>query len=271
MSNINRAVTNDLVIPSFETDLFAYHQDAQFAFGKIAVGNVVVPGLEDVYDNYLRLRGAVYSWQTNMISSDLVREDGSETDDDDARSVHIGIIENLRDTQRVVGSIRIIEKTPQFNAPLPIEDFFGDVFEDPEMMHGVDVSKSSPVEISRYICRHENTRVQNSLKWPLFKTVVSHIMDTGANPTFAVVEEFLEKDLQRNGVVINRIADPKFVPEYNDANLAVTIDVPDLAQKLGITPNANNDPYAPTISDIQFIDRRDESSDSKSRKLKKAV
>lgn len=250
------AIPNEQVIPRFETDVFNENPDAQFMFGKIAVGSTVVPGFEDVYDNYLRLRARVYAHQTGMISVERVRDDGTETDEDDVRSVHMAVVENMGSHARVVGSMRIIEKSLTNPEELPIHDFFGKVLDRSGLVEVVENSNVQATEISRYICRHEDRKVQRTIKWPLFKLAVGHIMATADKaPTYAVVEEFLERDLRINGVSLDRIAEPKFVPEYNDANLAVKIDVPDLAVKLGIDGNADPNPYTPSRADAQFIPR----------------
>lgn len=224
MSNIDRTISNELVIPTvLHSEIFAGHEDARFAVGMLAAGDQVRPGLDAEFTAYLRLRANVYAYQTRMISPDQVR-DGIEVDIDDSRSAHFGIFENAAGlgAVRSVATMRVIMKSEAHSAKLPIEDFFPEAF-------AQGATPLSAIEISRYICRHESAGTQRALTGPLFSTAVSYITRNALGPTYATVEPTVESDLKAKGVPMTRIADPIFVREYNAHNLGVQIDVPLMA------------------------------------------
>jgi len=95
MSLIDTQVTNEMVMPRIETDIFVGHEAARFAVGILAVENEVVANRHEEYLGYLRLRANVYADQTNIIPKEQVLADGTERDKDDIRSVHFAVIENL--------------------------------------------------------------------------------------------------------------------------------------------------------------------------------
>jgi N-acyl-L-homoserine lactone synthetase len=223
MSNIDTSIKNEAVIPTVDSRLFEGHEDARFAVGMLAIGNEVLSGFDDEYYGYLKLRARVYVDQTRMISPDLVRPDGTETDEDDARSVHFGLLERAERGARVIGGLRLITKTEEDNRPLPIEEFFPDVF-------GDDPAPLMATEASRYIVRHEDPAVQRRLSDPLFTAAVSFIIAHRLGPTYGVVEEGVEASLRMKGIPLKRVADPKFVPEYAADNLGIEIDTDMLAQ-----------------------------------------
>jgi N-acyl-L-homoserine lactone synthetase len=222
MSHLDTLVTNEQVIPVIESELFAHRPDARFAIGVVAVGDEIIPGLEAEAQAYYRLRAGVYAYQTNMIDHGLVDENGTEHDHDDQRSLHFTVVENLGQAQRIVAAMRLIKKQGN-NLPLPIEDFFPEVFTD-------NPAPENSLEVSRYICRHEDKRIQNNLKWPLYSLALSDIIKNDHAPTYAVVEEFLKNDFIKHGVPFTPIAEPKFVEEYNDENLGMTIDTAQLSK-----------------------------------------
>jgi N-acyl-L-homoserine lactone synthetase len=217
MSDIDRSITNGEVIPVFETDMFDGQEGSRFAIGIIAVGDEVTPGCEDAFDAYLRLRAKVYADQTRMISKDQVREDGTEMDADDSRSVHFGVFEQHELGARAVGSIRLIIKDEKDDRPLPIEDFFG-----------IEAPMGSD-EASRLIARHEQAVVQGGIKWALFTGALAYVRAHNLGPTYATVEEGVERDFARCRMKTERVADPKYVEEYQADNLGVVIDTEDFA------------------------------------------
>ncbi len=227
MSLIDTRITNEMVIPTIESNIFDGHEDARFAAGIIAVGGAIVEGRDQEYLGYLRLRANVYADQTNMISKDQVLEDGTERDGDDKRSVHFAVIENIVGNHRVVAAMRLIIKSHEDSRPLPIEEYFPEAFDDKR-------APERSIEVSRYICRHERQSVQSELKWPLYTQGLSYAMTNNLGPTFAVVEAPLENQLRGIGIALNRIAEPKFVAEYNADNLAIEIDTKKVARMMGL-------------------------------------
>jgi hypothetical protein len=250
MSDIDRSVLNEHVIPIFETDMFDGHEDARFGVGIIAVGDEVVPGREAEFTAYKQLRGKVYARQTRMISTEALDHDDSETDDDDSRSVHFGIYEQwtpdeitLANRARSLGAIRLIIKSaadgsvptsklsslpltlqkPGNGRPLPVEDFFPEAFE----------RKPAPpgsTEASRLIARHESAVVQGAVKWTSYAAAEAYILSHDLGPTYATVEPGLETDFRRSRMPFERIAPPKYVPEYAADNLGLVIDTNGFAE-----------------------------------------
>jgi hypothetical protein len=250
MSQLNLTISNESVIPTIETDWFKGHEDTTFAIGMIAIGDQILAGRGTEFDGYLKLRANVYAYQTRMIPTDYVKGDGTETDEDDARSTHWALLERSAEGEglaNVVGSIRTIEKRPTDGRPLPIEDFFPEVFESNPLALG-------SIEVSRYIARHPNELIQNKLSEPLFKKVISHITAHGLGPTFGVVELKVEDHLtNRLHVPLARIAEPKYVPEYAADNLGIAVDIPTMAIGLGINNDRAINSIRATEHDVEYF------------------
>ena len=225
MSNINTAITNESVIPYIDSKLFQekYNSKHTFAVGMLAVGNEVL--MPEEYLGYLKLRASVYGEQTNMISLEDVRDDGTESDPDDDRSIHFGVIENCNNKARVVGAMRLIVKSNLDSAPLPIEVFYPGIFKDSPI-------QLNAIEVSRYITRHEDPKEQSRLKWKLYPCVLAHIILKNYGPTYAVVEEPLERGLTNSGVPLKRLQDPIYVPEYSAENMPIVINTQKMAKDI---------------------------------------
>jgi N-acyl-L-homoserine lactone synthetase len=224
MSNIDRSISNTDVIPVIESDLFTKSpeaRDARFAIGVIAVGDEVTPGMEKEYEAYLRLRANVYADQTHMLDKSEVHADGTETDRDDARSVHFGIYEQHgQGVVRALSSIRLIAKTTENSEPLPIEDFFG---------------IEAPVgtnEASRLISRHENPRLQEMNKMTLFAAAIAYINKHNLGNSYATVEPPVERNFKLSGMPVERVAEPVYVAKYKADNLGLVIDTKEFAERL---------------------------------------
>ena len=237
MSSINKALPNESVIPIIESRVFDEHPDARFAVGKLAIGNQALPGLEQEHAAYYDLRRKVYVEQTGQLDESALNEDGTDRDADDSRSVAFGIIENLGSRQRLVGSMRLIHKGfkdatgKSDDRPLPVEEFCPGIFED-------NPAPINSLEVSRYIVRHEKASMQRTLKWPLFSAALAHITGNNLGPTYAVIEEWLEKDF-KSYLPMERIGEPRFVPEYLDVNLPIKIHTDQLAANIeSKTPGA---------------------------------
>jgi N-acyl-L-homoserine lactone synthetase len=232
MSNIDRSVTNAEVIPLVEnSDLFADNPEARFAVGIIAVGDEIVEGREAEFDGYLKLRAGVYAKQTRMIGMDQVREDGTEMDADDSRSVHFAVFEQHALGARAVGSMRLIIKGED-GAALPIEEFFPAAFkptEQVEVAHPAaphQPAEEGDHEASRLIARNESAAAQRVIKWKLFAGAAAYIINHELGKTYATVETTVESDFNACKMPNERIAEPEYVEEYLADNLGVVIDVP---------------------------------------------
>lgn len=238
MSNLNPHITNEMVIPVAEglNWLFNGHEDKRFATGIFMLGETALEGFDGAKDAYMMLRGRVYSDQTRMMSPDHLVQSGPQkgaelADEDDERSVHFGVFENKGDVVRLVGCMRHIKKSQQHPRILPIEDFFPEVFQEKEASLG-------SFEVSRYIQRHENPRVQAALTIPLLGGALKHALAKSEEPAYGVVEQGLERYLLKIGVPLTRLANPVLVPRYAADNLPIEIDLLKMAHVFKIGARA---------------------------------
>lgn len=225
MSLIDDRITNEMVIPTIETRLFDDHEDSHLAIGIVAVGDTVTAGLEEEYKSYLLLRGNVYAKQKNYMPLDDLNDDGTETDFDDGRSIHFAVVENAMDNTRVVGAMRLIIKSRENDAILPIEEHYPEAFAD-------GPTSLFSTEVSRLISRHENTKVQHGLKWLLFTAGVAYVAKRDLGPVYGAVEASLARGLQIEGVPVTTMAEPKFVEEFNATKLPIRVDLAGLTRKI---------------------------------------
>jgi hypothetical protein len=220
MSKFNPEITNDKVIPVIESDLFDANPSARFAVGILAVGNQVVPGLEKEYTAYFDLRRNVYVDQTGQLDTSAIRDDGTDRDEEDGRSVAFGVIENRIWDQRVVGATRIIIKgfgtDAEEQRPLPVETFCPEVFDE-------DPAPIRSIEVSRHIARHERAAMQEILRWQLYAVSLGYVASHALGPVYGVVEPWLQKSLQ-SSVPVRAIGEPRYVPHYLDYNVPIEID-----------------------------------------------
>lgn len=218
--NFNRHLTAGEVIPWFRSEIFRGHEDAQFAVGMLAEGGRTK--YDEAMRAYYKLRANVYVHQTQMLDFDHVDINGGERDEDDGRSIHMGIIENMGDEQRMVGSMRLIVKGDQ---PLPIELYFPEVFDG-------NPAPSSSCEVSRFIARHEDHGTQDSFRAPLFMQALAEIICHNMGPTYGIIEPYLRRLLKAKRVKFQDLGEPVFLPAYNEINQPVVIDTEDLARQM---------------------------------------
>ncbi|MFT4231171.1 MAG: GNAT family N-acyltransferase [Leucobacter sp.] len=216
MSHLDRTVSNHEVIPVVGSALFLEHPTARLACGLIAVNGVPLPGLEAEYLAHFQLRRKVYVDQTGQLAESELQPDGTDRDDDDARSVTFAVFENHQAGVRVVGVSRLILRGEQH--PLPVEDFCPDSFAPGELT-------PRSVEVSRVISRHERAMMQDLVQWHLFALMLSYLANHGLERTFAIIEPWFERYLK--GVIsIERIGEPRYVEHYLDYNLPIEVDIP---------------------------------------------
>lgn len=225
MTNVVSIISTSEVIPTIDSNLFRKHPDNHLAVGIVAMGGSVVPGLEEEYQGYLLLRGNVYAKQKNYMPVAELNDDGTETDLDDARSVHFAIVENALTSVRVVGAMRLIIKSTKDSRPLPIEEHY------PEAFSGAPAPLLS-TEASRLISQHEDRSVAAGAKWLLFGAGVKYVGRHGLGPVYGAVEPLLARSLNTQGVPVTALCSPKYVPEFNATKLAIRVDVPGLIKTL---------------------------------------
>jgi hypothetical protein len=259
---IHETIPNEEVIPYINSELFGGHETARFALGVVAVGDEVVPGMENELIGYKLLRGNVYAKQKHYMSEEALEADGTEWNGDDLRSVHFAAFENHNDGTRVIGTERLVIKTrrlgetPIYNSlvrsgsgiitpslaeiarlglpspheigtndPLPIEEHYPEAF----------AEGSAPMpsnESSRLISRHEDPRVQKMVTWALLGAAVSYIEVNELGDCYGVVTPALSRGFRIGGMPVTELAEAKFVPDFNSSKMPIRIDIPEFARRL---------------------------------------
>ena len=212
-------------IPVFRGDLFDGQGETRFAIGVVATGETPTRGRELEYAAYLTLRANVYAHEMHYMAVDGLNADGTESDGNDARSIHFAVFENTGEAVRCVGAMRLILKSGDQPEPLPVERHYPEAFTKGPAPLG-------SAEVSHLIGRHENVRVQASIKWPLFLSSVTWALRHDIPDAYGVVEESLERRLLVDRVPLERLAPAKFVPEFNTVKLPVQVDVAGLDARL---------------------------------------
>lgn len=223
----SRFISNKDAIPQIPSSgIFNGRSKDRFAVSYMGNGIDLSDEMDPIFQAYLRLRANVYIDQTGMLDTDVRRNDGTETDSDDERSAHFIVAENRLSTVAIIACMRLIEKKNATDRPLPIEDFFPEIFENNP------VAKNS-IEVSRFIVRQNEKKHRLGARAMLLVSALAYTRDREFGPTYAVVEPEFEAHLTAIDVPIERIAEPKWVSEYNDFNLGIMIDTEEMAHRMG--------------------------------------
>lgn len=220
---VNKLIPNVEVTPYVETDIFKEDRTKRFALVAFGLG---IRDNDELFTSYLRLRANVYVHQTGFLPPEVIRPDGTEVDEDDERSSHFLVLENRLGAAAAVACIRLIEKSDENPAPLPVEHVFPEVFEN-------NVPGVKSVEVSRFISRLDSAAQQLNTISQLFKSGLSRINKEELGPAFAIVEEDLEQALKFMKAHPQRLADPLFVPQYNSYNVGVELDTVAMTESHG--------------------------------------
>lgn len=252
------------IAPLVNTALFGGHETERFAVGLLATGTHTsfpeelkayhllrtnVYAVEKTYiDTEEIIQGKKLAVATGLIRSDEFRTSiGLDYNEDEYRSVHFGVLENKTSSARMVACMRGIIKVDE--KPLPIEHYFSEIFED-------QPAALNAAELSRYICRHPDKSVQNFLKFPLLTAAIKYGLRKDVGPAYAIVEEFLAKQLKDLGVPLKELAPPKFIEEYNSVNLPIVINPRELLGGFGFDPD-ESDENPDAISYFGFIPKQE--------------
>lgn len=224
----NKFISNQEAIPVIRTDIFDGDDNALLAIARVDTEDVIA-GSHPIALGYSQLRANVYIDQTGMIDPIHRRPDGGEHDDDDLRSLHLVGLENLRDgAAAVIASMRLIQKSVDHPAKLPIEDLFAEEFSGRELGYG-------SFEVSRWIARHDNTRYQLLSKAAVTNTGLAHAVEHNWGPCFAIVEPRVARTVNRStGGAVSQVTAPRLIAEYNDVNLGIHVDLPTFAAHVGV-------------------------------------
>lgn len=228
-------ISNQETIPIVaDSGVFYGHEDKRFAIGVYSPEQVMSYQPDSVIQAYLRLRANVYVDQAGILGNDSKRHDGTELDENDERSTHFVVLENLVGKVAARACSRLIIKDTAKDQKLPIEDFFPEVFSD-----GLPPKS---IEVSRFIARvnddrydHEAKRNQLTAKQRIILAELAYACINDLGPVFAIVEKNFGRDLRVMGVPTSVVAEPKIIPEYNSENLGLEIDKFGFRDKVGKT------------------------------------
>jgi N-acyl-L-homoserine lactone synthetase len=212
----NSSKINQEVVPQIKGDFFLDNPESRFAFAVLDGSDVVSNDRTRLARAYLRLRANVYIDQIGVLGSEQRLSGGIEIDDDDERSTHFVLIENLIGKIAIFGSMRLIEKSAKHSANLPIENFYPESFSEPVSNGGI--------EVSRFIVRHNDPTQRAYSKLNLIRTGLAHTLQHNLGPVYATVETELERDLRSVGVPTKKVTPLKYIEEYNTSNFGIEID-----------------------------------------------
>lgn len=227
MSSANKKYTSPAqTIPIVKSDIFLNQSNESLALCILSSEEVLSYKPESIAHGYLQLRANVYIDQTKMLNGNIRKIDNTESDEEDKRSMHFVILENYGEGRvAVIASMRLIIKSSEGDAPLPIEKFFPGSFVEP--------APPNCTEVSRLIACHNNSRVKRTATFSVMSAGVAYAVKTKLAPVFGIVEPLLEAYLHRTGFPIKRIAEPTIIGAYNDENLGIEIDKFGFRTRLG--------------------------------------
>lgn len=211
----------------------------------IAIGANIREGYEQLFIEYGRFRGRMYSVVNNIMPPDQLAEDGTEFDHYDDFAVHLAAIETVSaddglTVQRVIGASRVIVDIDDEHHPyvaaglrpglgaLPVEVHF------PELTEGVDTGQHQVrCEASRYTALHRRPTIQRRTTLALRTGIAAHFVNTDGVEVYAVLERPMADRLRRDGLVVDQLTRPRLLPEYGSVNFGVSIGLRRLAIDTG--------------------------------------
>ncbi|MFI5212676.1 MAG: hypothetical protein ACHQTE_01820 [Candidatus Saccharimonadales bacterium] len=232
-------------IPIIESGIFDVNQDARFAIGMVALGDVIMQGRENEFWGAAKLRSNVYLDKGFVTPTDL-DENGTELDYDDSRSIHFAVFERtaVSSLARVVANMRLIVKGID-EPPLPLEKYYPEVFEACQAM-------PTSTEVSRLISRHEDPTIQNMLTWSMFIAGLKHVDKNNLGPVYGLLEPNLARGLVGQGVPVSVIAEEKYIARINATKQPVQIDVERLKKVVAHAGDFGIDLHQGNLSYLDF-------------------
>jgi len=211
-------------IPSFPSALFeGDHATARYAIGIVAIGSEVLDGLGNEFNGYALERARRYVQEGYITKHDL-NDDRTELDADDERSVHLTVVENMVDHARTAGTMRLVINSGIDNEPLPIELMFPEAFDTP--------AQAGSVESSRV------TSNRPLLTQLLFAAGTSYVQQHKLGPVYGVVKPDFGTSLNRSGIPVIPLAEPKYVPSINATKQPILVDMPRVESNILISDGA---------------------------------
>jgi len=222
----NKFISHEEAVPLVSGDVFSDHEDDRFAIGVFNSNDIMSYKPDTKEQAYLKLRANVYIDRNKIFDNNVRRIDGTELDENDERSTHFVVFENLRMGRvAVFACMRLIQKSFDMNDELPIENLFPDSFIEP--------APQDSIEVSRFIVCHEKSKYSTVAKLKLITAGLAHAIENDLGPIFGVIEPDLKKVLLRMSMPIEEIAKPQIVGEYTDENLGIEINKEIYSQHLG--------------------------------------
>jgi len=213
---VDRATRIDNLLPRVKTDLFQDNQDAQFWVGQVG-GLNGVQNDPDLFASVAQLRANVYIDEKHYLGEEVRQNDGTESDEDDLRSIQFAAFENLQDgLVRTVASGRMILKATE-TEPLPIEKYFPEVFEP-----GIPTVGS--IEISRFISRHPNRLTQHIASLAIIRAMAFSSSKMEVPTNYCIIEKPLLDMLNFIGLPVVELGEAKDIPEQNGVLYPIDIN-----------------------------------------------
>lgn len=237
------------IIPTVETRIFEDAVDPRFA-----IAEVTPRELSDMkeFSGAAQLRANTYLSE-GFVTPELLDENGTELDSNDYRSRHYLMFERtaIDSLARVIGNLRLVLKTDTHPGPLPVEEYFPDYFTEP--------APTGSVEVSRLIARHEDTRLQTMVKWPMFIAGYKYVSETNSGPVYGLLAPPLVRQLRLQGVPLNVLDDARYIEEINATKQPVEIDVPALGELIESTGDYGISAANGSVSyiDLGLTERKD--------------
>lgn len=208
------------IIPVIESKVFVDYPEIRFAIGEIAVNGTIINGYDNEFNGAAQLRANTYL-DSGFIKSDELDENGTELDQNDSRSAHFVVLERtpIESEARVVGNMRLVIKSPDNSDILPMEGYCPETFSDNPL-------SVNSVEVSRLIARHEDARVQNSLKLPLFIAGYKYVERNQLGPVYGLITPTLTRLLRMQHIPVSPMAEGKYIEAINATKQPVSINLP---------------------------------------------
>jgi len=238
--------------PIIESKVFSCNQESRFALGKVAVNNIILNGYENEFNGAAQLRANIYL-DNGFINIGDLDDNGTELDSDDLRSAHFVMLERTASASlaRVIGNMRLIVKRQENSSPLPLENYRNDFFDENPISVG-------GVEVSRLIVVHEDTNIQNSLKWPFFVAGQKYVDANRLSPVCGLMTPALTRLLRSQHIPVSAIADAKFIEEINATKQPVSINMAVLRRLVNSTGDQGIDIIKDGFSYINVPNTSDE-------------
>lgn len=216
-------VEDGKLVPVIESDLFAAKPGLDLAILNLGYG--LDSGSVDwnVLEAYGRLRKNVYVDQMKYLPAESGRN-GMEFDEDDERSQHFVVLQQMRSAGRVavIACQRVIHRG---GSALPIEMFF------PGVLGEVPSERSA--EISRFISRGPRDQ-RGEVTKKLFDTVLAHTDHNRLDPVVATIEPVLRRLIALAGAPNEVIAEGRSLEAYgNTVNQGIRIQTERMKERVG--------------------------------------